>query len=109
MVEQKKFLWRGARHDTAGFEQNDARREKQGFAQIVGDEDNGFAKAARERAEFALEFRAGDRIERAEGLVHQKNRRIGSESAGYADTLPLAPGKFTGVAASESRTRIKTD
>jgi hypothetical protein len=98
VIEAKKFLRRGAGNDAARLEQDDARGEEQGFAQIVRDEDDGLAKAAGQGAEFALEFGAGDGIERAEGLVHQKNRRIGGEGASDADALALAAGKFAGTA-----------
>ena len=92
MVEAEKFLRGGAGDDAAGFKQDDARGEEKRFAQIVGDEDNGFAEAAGEGAEFALEFGAGDGIKRAEGLVHQKDGRIGGEGTSDADTLALAAG-----------------
>ena len=98
MVEAKKFLRRGAGNDAAGLEQDDARGEEQGFAEIVSDQHDGLAEAAGEGAEFALEFGAGDGIEGAEGLVHQKNGRIGGEGAGDADTLALAARKFAGTA-----------
>ena len=40
--------------------------------------------------ELAVELAARDRIERAEGLVHQQNRRIGGERPRDADALALA-------------------
>jgi len=94
MIKLEKFLRRGAGHDAAGLEQNDARREQQRFPQIVGDKNNRFAKSPRESAEFALKFRARDGIERAERFVHQQNRRIGGERASHADALALPAGKF---------------
>ena len=90
MIEAKKFLRRRAGDDAAGFEQDNAGGEEQGFAEIVGNEDNGFAEAAGEGAKFALEFGACDGIERAEGLVHDEDGRIGGESAGDTDALALA-------------------
>src|SRR6266851_5228798 len=78
MVEAKKFLGRGAGDDTSGFEQDDTRGEEQGFAQIVGDEHDGFAEAAGQGAEFALELGAGD-----------------------ADALALAAGKLARTAMRE--------
>jgi hypothetical protein len=101
VVKVKKFLRRGVGDDAAGFEQNNARGEEQRFAQIVSDEDDSFAEAASEGAEFALELGAGDGIERAEGLVHQKDGRIGGESARDADALALASGKFARAAMRE--------
>jgi hypothetical protein len=108
MVETKKFLRRGASDDAAGFEKDDARGEKEGFAEIVGDENDSLAKAAGQGAEFALEFGTGDGIEGAEGLVHQKNRRIGGEGASDADALALAARKFAGTALGKFA-RIEAD
>src|SRR5216683_2736276 len=101
MVEAKKLLGPGAGDDTAGFEQDNTRGEEQGFAQIVGDKDNGFAEAAGEGAEFALELGASDGIERAEGLIHQKDGRIGGEGTSDADALALAAGKLARTAMRE--------
>ena len=101
MVEAKKLLRSGGGHEAAGFEQDDARSEKQRFADIVCDEDDGLAEAAGEGDEFALELGAGDGIERAEGLVHEQNGRIGGKSARDADALALAAGEFAGAAMGE--------
>ncbi len=103
MIEAEKFLRGSAGDDAAGFEQDDARGKQQGFAQIVSDEHDGLAKAAGECAEFALELGAGDGIECAEGLVHEKNGWISSEGAGNTDALALAAGKFAGAAAGKFR------
>ena len=72
------------------FHQRDAGAEQQGFAQVVGDEDDCLSQALLQGQEFALQFGAGDGIERAERLVHQEKRRIGGQSAGHADSLPLS-------------------
>lgn len=108
MVEAKKFLRCGAGDDAAGFEEDDARGEKQRFAKIVGDENDGLAQAAGEGAEFALKLGAGDGIECAEGLVHEQDRRIGGKGAGDANALTLATGEFAGTAMSEFA-RIEAD
>src|SRR5258708_38293492 len=109
MVKAKEFLRRGTGNDAAGLEQNNARGEKQGFAQIVSDKDNGLAEAAGQGAEFALKLGARDRIEGAERLIHQQNWRIGGKGAGNADALTLASGEFAGAAASEFRARIQAN
>jgi hypothetical protein len=101
MVNAKKFLRRAEGHDAARFEQGDARGEQERFAEIMSDEDDGLAEAAGQGAEFALQFGAGDGIERAEGLVHEKYRRVSSKGAGDADALALAAGEFTGAARGE--------
>jgi len=94
MIEAEKFLGRGQGDKTSGMKEGDALAEKEGFADVVGDEDDGFVEAAGEGPEFALKFGAGDGIKCAERLIHQQNRRIGSKSAGDADTLALAAGEF---------------
>ena len=101
MVNAKKFLRRADGDDAARFEQGDARGEQERFAEIVGDEHDGLGEAAGQGAEFALQFGAGDGVERAERLVHEKNWRVGSEGAGDADALALAAGEFTGAARGE--------
>lgn len=94
MIEAEKFLGRSEGDKTSGVKEGNAMAEKKGFADVVGDEDDGFVEAAGEGAEFALKFGAGDGIEGAEGLVHQENRRIGSKSTGDTDTLALTAGEL---------------
>jgi hypothetical protein len=89
MVGAEKLLRRGRANDAAGLKKNNSRGEEQRLAKIVGDEKDGFAKAAREGAKFALEFGAGNRIQSAEGFIHQQNRRIGGERAREAHPLTL--------------------
>jgi len=94
MIDAEEFLGRGGGDDSAGLEQNDARRQEQRFAQIVGDENDGLAETASQIAEFALEFGACNGIESAEGLVHQQNGRVCRESARDTDALTLPAGKL---------------
>jgi len=108
MIDVEEILGFRGGDDVAGLEKNDARGEQQSFAKVVGDEDDGLAEATNEFAELALEFGAGDRIERAEGLVHQQNEWIGSEGPGHANTLTLASGKLVRAAGGEF-VRIETD
>ena len=108
MIEAEKFLRRSESDKTSGIKEGDALAEKKGFADVVGDEDDGFVEAAGEGPEFALKFGAGDGIEGAEGFVHQENGRIGGESAGDADTLALAAGEFARTAGGKFG-RIEAD
>src|SRR5712664_3965273 len=94
MIDAGKFLRRGVSDDSAIFEKNDARGEKERFAKVVGDKDDGFAETAGEGAEFPLKLGAGDGIESAERLVHEENGRIGGKGASDADALTLAAGEF---------------
>ena len=98
MIKAKKFLRRSIGDDAARFQQNDARGKEQGFTQIVGDENDRFAKAVGQCAEFSLKLRARDGIKRTERLVHQQYRWIGSEGTSDANALALAPRKFASVA-----------
>jgi hypothetical protein len=101
MIEAEKVLGRGEGDQVSSVEESDARTEKKGFANVMGDEDDGFIEAASQGAEFALKFGAGDGIECAEGLVHEENRRIGGQGSGDTDALTLAAGEFAGMACGE--------
>jgi hypothetical protein len=98
MIEAKELLGRTGGDNPAGLEKNDARGEEECLAQIVGDENDGLAKAASESAEFVLEFGARDGIKSAEGFIHQKNRRVRSKGACDANALTLAAGEFARAA-----------
>ena len=104
----EELLWSTGSDDAAGLEKNDARGEQQGFTNVVSDEDDGLAEPANEFAELSSKFGAGNRVERAEGLVHQQNGWVGSEGAGYANALALAAGELVRAAGGEF-VRIETD
>ena len=53
-------------------------------------------------AELDVQLGARERIERAERLVHQENRRIGRQRARDADALPLSAGQLVGPALREA-------
>jgi hypothetical protein len=101
LIEAKKLLWRGAGDDAAGFKEDDAGSEKEGLPKIVGNENDGLAKAAGKGGEFALQFGTRDRIEGAKRFVHKKDGRIGGEGTGDTDALALATGKLTGATAGK--------
>ena len=98
MVETEKILRRPEGDQTSCLEKRYALTEKKGFANVVCYEDDSLIEAMSQCAEFALKLGAGDGIEGAEGLIHQKNRRIGGKSAGDANALALAAREFTRVA-----------
>ena len=101
MVETQEFLWGRKRDEASLVKQGDARGEKKGFANVVRDENDGFAEAARQGTEFALKFRASNWIEGTERLVHKQDGRVCRESAGDAYALALAARKFPGVASGK--------
>ena len=51
---------------------------------------------------------AGDRVDRAERLVHQDHGRVGRQAAGHADPLLLPAGELARVAVAVAR-RVEAD
>ena len=70
---------------------------------VVGDEDDRLAQLGLEAQELVLQALAVDRVDRAERLVHQHQRRVGGEGAGDADALALAAGELRGIAVADRR------
>ena len=62
------------------------------------DHDGGKAKLGLQGAEFQLQPIARDRVERAEGLVHQQEVGPAGQGAGKTDALALAAGNLAGIA-----------
>src|SRR5215510_3274342 len=58
-----------------------------GFVEVVGDEQNGLAGLALDPQQLQLQDLARLRIERAERLIHEQNRRIDGERASEIDAL----------------------
>ena len=70
---------------------------------VVGDEDDRLAQLGLQAQELVLQALAVDRVDRAERLVHEHQRRVGGERAGDADALALAAGELRRVARRGSR------
>src|SRR5579883_1477818 len=87
--------------DPAAVQQRDPASQPQGLADVVRDEDGGFLKVALKVEELLLQFEPRYRIQRAEGLIEQQQRRIGGQRSRYADALPLASGKLAGITPAE--------
>ena len=66
---------------------------------MVGHNHNGFCEVLLYRLEFALDFGARERVERAEWFVHQQNGWVGGECSRNPNALALSAGKFVGIAA----------
>jgi hypothetical protein len=98
MVDSRKFLRSGLGDDATVLQKDDARGEQERLAKVVGDKNNGFAKTAREGAEFTLKLGAGDGVEGAKGLVHQENGRVGGKGARDANALALPAGELVRAA-----------
>jgi len=67
---------------------------------VVGHEDDRLADLALEPQELVLEPLAVDRIDRAEGLVHQHQRRVHRQRARHPHALALAAGELRRIAAA---------
>ncbi len=62
-------------------------------------------EACLDAAELGVQLAARQRVERAEWLVHQQHRRIGSERPRDTDPLPLTAGQLVGPPRAELRRR----
>ena len=60
------------------------------------------------REQLVLQALPGDRVDRAERLVHQDHRRVGGQAAGHADALLLATGELARVAVAVAA-RVEAD
>ena len=67
----------------------------------MGDEEDGLADLRLQAEELVLQALAVDRVDRAEGLVHQHHQGVGGERPGDADALLLAAGELRRVAVGE--------
>ena len=65
---------------------------------VVGHQHHGLAELGLQPAELVLQAAPHDRVDGAEGLVHQQHRRVGGQRTGDADALPLTAGELVGVA-----------
>jgi hypothetical protein len=72
------------------FNDADAVAQRERFPHVVRDDDHALAHVRLDAVELGVQLGAGERIERAERLVHQQHRRIHSQRAGNADALALS-------------------
>src|SRR3981081_2857104 len=68
-------------------------RQEYGLGDAMGDEYHGLAVALPDIEQLEIHLVAGERVERAERLVHQQYRRVVDERAADAGPLPHAPGE----------------
>ena len=85
------------RHD------DDAVGQDQPFPDAVGDEDDRLSPRRPDAQEFVLHLVAGQFVQGAERLVHQKDFRIERECAGDGDALLHAAGEFKRVLVFRAR------
>ena len=81
---------------------DDAVGEEDGLLDRVGDEHHGRLGLDVDALELGLQIRPGERVERAERLVHQQHRGLVREHAGDRDALLHAAGELAGVLVGEA-------
>jgi hypothetical protein len=102
LVLRRQDIGRGEIRDHfASLQEYHALREEQSFVEIMRHEEHGLADALEQVAEHRLHLRAGERIERAERLVHQQDAGIRGQSSSQPDALALSAGKLPWIARSE--------
>ncbi len=73
-----------------GGKDDDAVGEEHRLVDVVGDEDDGLALGLPQRQQLELQPLAGQRVERAERLVHEQDERVGGQRAGDRHALAHA-------------------
>ena len=83
-------------HDPAVAHHGDPVAEPHGLVQVVGDEDDGLLQRLLQLQQLVLHIAADQRVERAEGLVHQQQIGVGGQRAGQAHALLHTAGQLVG-------------
>lgn len=81
----------------AVLEDRDAVADAYRLVEVVGDEDDGLVQGFLQFQQLVLHVRADQRVEGAEGLVHENDLGVGGQRAGQADTLAHAAGKLVRI------------
>ena len=95
-------------HQHAAVHHRDAVAEDERLRHVVSHEDRRHAEGAANPLELLLERVARERVERAEGLVHQQQLRLGGERAREADAL-LLPARELRRRPRSIRSRLELD
>ena len=86
-----------------GLQDRDPVAELDRLIEVVGDEDDGLAELVLQAQQFVLQPLAGNRVDGPERLVHQQNRRVGSQCPCDPHPLLLPTGQLTGIAVTVLR------
>ena len=89
--------------DPAALEDRDAVGHLDRLVHVMGHEHDRLADLLLEPQELVLEAFAPDRVDRAERLVHEHDRRIRGEGASHADALALAAGELARISVTVGR------
>ena len=91
------------REDAADLHDRDEIAHLDRLVDVVSHEDDRLGQLLLEPEQLVLQALADDGIDRAEGLVHEHQRRIDRERAGDADALALATGELRRIAIAVAR------
>ncbi len=91
------------RQDAAVLEHRDAVAQLHRLVDVVGDEDDRLAQPPLEREQLVLQPVARDRVDGAERLVHEQQRRVRGERARDAHALALAAAELRRIAVGHVR------
>lgn len=72
--------------------------QQEGLVNIVGNKDNGLVEFSLESKQFFLQLGANDRVNRAEGLIHEQDVRVRGKCPGDTDSLLLASRELVRIA-----------
>ena len=73
----------------------------------MGDEDDGLPQLGLDAGHLALEVAAHERVDGAEGLVHEEHLGVGGQCPGHTDPLGLAAGELVGVAPGQIAVEVE--
>ena len=79
-----------------------------GLVDVVGHQHDGLAELTLQPQELVLQVAPHDRVDRAEGLVHEQHRRVRGQGPGHPDALPLTARELVRVAVGVRR-RVEAD
>ena len=82
-------------------EHRDLVAECYGLVDIVRDEDDGLAQFTLQPQDLGLQLLAHHRVDSAERLVHQQDRRVGGQCTRHADALLLPAGQLRRIPVGE--------
>ena len=85
----------------AAAEHRDLVAELDRLVDVVGDEHDRLAQFALQPQDFGLQILAHHRVDGAERLVHQQDRRVGGQRPGHPDALLLTTRQLRRVAVGE--------
>jgi hypothetical protein len=79
----------------------DAIAESHCLVEVMGDEDDRLTQSLLQTQKLGLQLLASDRVGRAEWLIHEHHRWVGSERPRHSHALLLASGELLGIAVCE--------